>query len=113
MFEVSLTNDPYQYQQPYLPNGEPLELWIKFHEQQSAWIIETMTYKDYTFHGIKIVDNVNLLAQFSSKLPFGLACYSTNKIGPSLIDDFAEKISTLYTLTQEECDEIRQFYTGA
>lgn len=113
MLEVSaITNDPYQVHEVYLPNGEPLGLTLKFHEQQYAWIIEEMTYKDYVFHGIKIVDSMNLLFQFSSRLPFGLACYSTNKIGPSFIDDFAEKISTLYILTQEECDQIKSFFTG-
>ena len=114
MLEVTaITNDPSQQHEIYLPNGESLYLDVVFHEQQNAWVIESMTYLDYTFHGIHIVDNTNLISQFSSKLPFGLACYSSNKLGPTFIDDFADKISTLYILTEEECEEIKSFFTVA
>jgi len=113
MLEVSaITNDPMQEHTIYLPNGEPMGLKLKFLEAQYAWIIEELTYGDYTFYGINIVDSLNLLYQFSSKLPFGLACYSTNKLGPKFIDDFSDKISTLYILDEEEVGQIKSVFTG-
>ena len=113
MLEISaITNDPMQEHEIYLPDGEPMGLKLKFLEQQYAWIIEKLTYGDYVFYGLNIVDSLNLLYQFSSKLPFGIACYSTNKLGPKFIDDFSDKISTLYILTQEECAEIKTVFTG-
>lgn len=113
MLEVtSLTNDPAQEHQVFLPDGEPLGLKIRFQEQQHAWIIEELKYKDVYIYGIHIVDNLNLLYQYSSKLPFGLSCASSNGIGPSFIDDFADRISILYILTEEECAEIENFFTS-
>lgn len=113
MLEVSsITNDPVQEHEIYLPNGEVLELTLKFIEQQYMWIIESMTYQDRVWHGINIVDSINLFQQFSSRMPFGLACFSTNKLGPKFIDDFTDKVSTLYILTEEECAEIKKLFTG-
>ena len=113
MLEITaLTNDPAQEHEVYLPDGEPLHLKLRFQEQQNAWIIEELQYKDIYLYGIRIVDSLNLLYQFSYSLPFGLSCASSNGIGPSFIDDFADRISIMYILTEEECAEIKQFYTG-
>ena len=113
MLEVTaLTNDPAQEHEIYLPDGETLHLKVRFHEQQNAWVIEELAYKDIYLYGIHIVDSLNLLYQYSSKLPFGLSCASSNGIGPSFIDDFSDRISIMYILTEEECAEIKSFYTG-
>lgn len=109
----SITNDPYQDHQVYLPNGEPLGLKIKFEEQQYCWFIEEMNYLGQMFYNLKLVDSMNLLFQYQSKLPFGLALYSSNKLGPMFIDDFSDGVSKLYVLTKEECDEIKRFFTGS
>lgn len=113
MLEVSsLTNDPYQEHEVYLPDGQPLGLKIKFQEQQYTWFIEEMTYQNYEFHGLKIVDSINFLYQYSSKLPFGMACFSSNKLGPMFLDDFSSGVSKLYILTADECAGIKTFFTG-
>lgn len=102
-----------QEHQIFLPNGEKLGLKLKFVDQQYSWIIEELRYKDDYFYGIPVVDSLNMLDQFTYKLPFGLSCASSNGLGPTFIDDFADRISIMSIQTEEECKQIQEFFAGA
>lgn len=109
---TSITNDPYQKQTLFLPNGEAFTFQIYFRPMQYGWFIETLTYQDFVLNGVRITNSPNILFQFMNKLPFGLACYSKANREPTQQDDFSSGASTLYVLTQEECQAYLEIVRG-
>lgn len=109
---TSLTNDPYQKQTLFLPNGEPVVLYLYFRPMQYGWFIQRLEYGDFVLNGVRITNSPNILFQFMNKLPFGLACYSKDNREPTQQDDFTSGASVLYILTEEECQGYLEFVRG-
>lgn len=108
----NLTTAPLQVQTLILPDGSSLEMTIYFVPMQLSWFITNITYGAFQLNGIHIVNSPNMLNQFRSQIPFGIACYSTNNREPSQQQDFSSGASVLYLLTQAECQEYAEFLSG-
>ncbi len=109
---TSVTNDPYQKQTLFLPNGKTLTMFLYFRPMQYGWFIPELTYEGFTAKGIRITNSPNILFQFMNQIPFGLACFSKDNREPTLQDDFSSGASVLYLLTEEECQEYLEFVRG-
>ena len=53
-----------------------------------------------------------MLYQFQNQIPFGLACFSKANREPQLQQDFVSGASSLYILTQAECQEYATYIQG-
>lgn len=104
-----VTSNPLQKQTLVLPDGSSLSLVIYFRPLQQGWFINNLTYGTFVLNGLRITNSPNMLNQWRSLLPFGLACFSTANREPSLSQDFSSGASSLYILTQAEVDQYTEF----
>lgn len=110
MFKVQyLTANAKQKQTLIMPDGNKIFIEIFYSSLQLGWFISELTYNDFTVKGVRICNSANLLYQFQNQIPFGLACFSPSQREPMLIDDFFSEASILYVLTQEECEQYRDY----
>ena len=63
-------------------------------------------------NNMRIVNSPNMLHQYRNKIPFGLACFSITQREPNLQDDFSNAASTLYILTEAECQAFTEYLSG-
>lgn len=103
------TQNALQQQTLVLPDGTAFTLQIYFRPIQKGWFINSLVYGAFSVYGLRITNNPNLLYQWRNKLPFGLACYSTDNREPSLIGDFESGASTLYVLTPAEMASLTKY----
>jgi hypothetical protein len=101
---TSLTSAPLQTHTIILDSGATFRMQIYWVPLQQGWFITNLVYGDFTLNGMRICNNPNMLYQWQNKLPFGLACFSVNNREPSLQDDFSSGASSLYVLSQDECE---------
>lgn len=109
---ASITNDPYQKQTIFLPNGKSMSMFLYFRPMQFGWFIPELTYEDFILKGLRICNSPNMLFQFMNQIPFGLGCFSKENREPTQQDDFISGNSTLYILTEEECQEYLEYVRG-
>jgi len=109
---TSLTNDPFQKQTLFLPNGEALVLYLYFRPMQYGWFISQLVYGDFVLNEVRVTNSPNMLFQFMNKLPFGLACFSKDNREPTQQNDFISGAATLYILTEAECQAYLEFVRG-
>ncbi len=104
-----IASDALQKQTLVLEDGTALTLTLYFRPLQLGWFINELTYGSFTLQGMRVTNNPNMLNQWRSVLPFGLACYSTANREPSLQQDFSSGASKLYILTQAEVTEYADY----
>jgi len=109
----NVTPDPSQKTTLILPDGSSFDLELVFMPMQYAWVITKLSYQTFTVCGIRVVCSPNLLFQFSTQLPFGLACFTVDNRDPSLIQDFSSGNAKLYVLTAAEVLAYQQALRGA
>jgi hypothetical protein len=109
---TSVTADPYQKHNVFLPDGSAFSFLLYFRPQQLGWFLNDLTYQDFTLQGLRITNSPNMLFQFMNQIPFGLACFSKDDREPTLLEDFVSESSILYVLTEEECQEYLRFVRG-
>lgn len=102
---TTISDSPLQQQQIVLDTGGTFVFTLYFVPLQQGWFITELTYGDFTLHGLRITNSVNMLNQWRNLIPFGLACLSTANREPSLQQDFSSGASNLYILTQAECEQ--------
>ena len=108
MLSILATNDAFQTQTIILSDKTAVKLTIQYKPMQMGWFITSLEYGSFTFKGMRICTGINILHQFRNKLPFGIACLTTDNSEPLLIDDFKNGKATLYLLSLDEC----VLYTG-
>lgn len=109
MLEIQqVTNDPKQKRTLILPDGSTVDMQMRYVPMQLGWYLDYLVYGNFTIRGVRITNNVNILHQFMNIIPFGLACFSSQKREPTQLEDFQSGHSKLYILTAEET----QFYDG-
>lgn len=104
-----ITTDPLQQQSVVLPNGQQVLIQLYFRPMQFGWFFNLIQYSDFTLKGLRITNSPNMLYQWRNKIPFGIACYSTELREPQLQQDFASNNSKLYLLTAAEVEVYREF----
>lgn len=109
---TSLTADPYQKHNVFLPDGSSFSFLLYFRPLQLGWFLNEIIFEDFTARGIRITNSPNILFQFMNQIPFGLACFSKDNREPTLLEDFVSGNSVLYVLTEDECQEYLRFVRG-
>lgn len=113
MFQVqNLTNAPKQIQTLVMPDGSQIAIELYFISLQLGWFINSLVYKNFVLTGLRVTNSPNMIYQFRNKVPFGIACFSSQDREPTLIDDFASGASKLYILTADEVDYYTRFLSG-
>jgi hypothetical protein len=115
MFQIeNLTDNALQVQTLILEDGTSILMTLYFSQVAQGWFIQNLTYGTFILSGFKVVNSPNLLYQWQNILPFGLACFSINNnaIDPSFVGDFLSGNSSLYILTQAECQQYAEFLSG-
>lgn len=107
-----ITSDPYQRQTVVLADGTQVALTLLYRPLQQGWFITELVYKGTTVNGRRVVNSPNMLHQFRSTLPFGLACFSLTPREPTLQEDFSSGQTSLYVLTADEVDQFTEYLTG-
>jgi hypothetical protein len=110
MLEVtSLIEHPRQSH--ILPIGDlDAELLLEFRETQNAWFM-TLTYQGRTVSNVRVTRTPNLLTQFKSSFPFGLAVDTSHGQDPLTLDAWVNG-STLYILAEAEVEQVEAAYYG-
>ena len=115
MFLVTgISQYSYQKQRLILPNGDPILLTIQFKPLQFGWFITDLEYAPTSFvlEGARIVVSPNMLYQYKNKIPFGLACFTTNNQEPTQQQDFVSGFAKLYILSEAEVAEFARRING-
>lgn len=107
-----ITSDPLQKQTLILDDGTRIECTFYFRPLQQGWWLESISYGDFSLSGLRIVTSPNFLQQYKNKIPFGLACYTTDNGEPKLQQDFSSGYATIYVLSSDEVIELQNFYDG-
>lgn len=107
-----ITSDALQKQTLVLPDGTTLELTIYFVQMQYGWFITNLAYGNFVLNNLRITNSPNMLHQFRNKIPFGLACFSTNDREPSQQEDFSSNASILYILSADEVAQYGDYLSG-
>lgn len=103
MYKIQqITADPSQQQTLVLPNGAQIAFAMQYLPGQQAWAANVTYGSSFGLNGILLVNNPNLLQQWSNLIPFGMACFSSGAREPSQIQDFQSGYSALYILSAED-----------
>lgn len=98
---LQITDYARQKQTIPLPDGSSFSFTLYYTTRQNGWFID-VTYGTFTVNGMRVCSSPNILHQFANKLPFGIACFTKNKLEPYFQQDFLEGNSSLYLLSAEE-----------
>lgn len=75
------------------------------------WFID-VAYQGIEIKGMRVCHNINLLAQYSKILNFGLYVEMDGATEPALIDDFSTGRVLLNILDESEIDQIEAGYSA-
>lgn len=107
---TGLTSTPSQTFQ--VPIAEDVaNITLNYRPSIQMWFID-ITYQGIDIKGIRICHNLNLLAQYSAILKFGLYVEMDGSVEPSLIDDFSTGRVKLNILDESELDTIKSGYSN-
>lgn len=112
MFQVNVTDNPIQDLTLILPDSSLIQLEIRFIPMQYSWVLNSLTYGSFQLSGRRIVTSPNFLNQYSSIIPFGMACYTAQLRDPQLQKDFSLNNFQLYVLSQDEVYEYINWLSG-
>ena len=101
----NITDAPLQTQTLILPNGNSFSITMYYVPLQYGWFFTNITYQSFVLNTLRITNNGNMLYQWQEILPFGIACFSMSNREPTQQQDFLSGASSLYILTQAECQQ--------
>jgi hypothetical protein len=108
MIEVEgITATPDQTFFVVIPEGS-IDIRLMFKPAISMWYMN-ISFKTFSFNGIKLVDCQNLLSQYENIIPFGIHIVSGG-VDPFLINDFSSGRAVFNVIDQSEIAEINQAY---
>lgn len=113
MYKIDqISSNAIQTQKITLPDATTFDITIRFVPLQFGWFIDSLAYGDFTLEGYRIVTSPNILNQFINRLPFGLACFTSNNQEPTQQEDFSSGYANLYILTAAEVIEWQDILRG-
>lgn len=87
-----------------------IDFTLKYFPAVRMWFID-ITVDDIEIKNIRICHNLNLLAQYSNILNFGIFVDVNGITEPVLVDDFSAERATLNLLTSDEISIINEGYS--
>lgn len=100
-----VTADAFQKQTFVLDSGDVFEITLYYRPNQLGWFIWELVFGDFVLNNVRVCVSPNLLYQYQNKLPFGIACFSTDGREPTLQEDFESGAAKLYVLSPAEVAE--------
>lgn len=99
-----ITNQPNQNMTVNLPGGTILVITMLYRDSQLGWFFTGINWNNgqWIENGRRIVTHPNMLRQYKSILPFGMACFTVNNREPTQLQDFASGASNLFILSAQE-----------
>lgn len=94
-----------------LNDGSTFELGLVFKPLQQGWYL-SVTYGDFTVTNMRLCCVYNVLEQFSNRLPFGLACFTTQNQEPMFPQDFKASNAALCVLDETDLNNLEAFYAS-
>lgn len=107
-----VTSAPYQRQAVILGDGSQVSLTLLYRPLQQGWFLTELSYKGTVLTGRRVVNSPNMLHQYRTQIPFGLACFSAGNREPSFQQDFSTGASKLYVLTAADVAAYQRYLTG-
>ena len=99
----TLTADAKQYTTWTLGNGEEVELYFEYKENQLGWFLGLKYGNDIDYKNIRLTTHPNILRAFINTIPFGMMITTLDGLEPMGIDDLSSGYCEIYMLTQTEC----------
>lgn len=100
-----LTTDASQQMTLVTDANDTVPLGLRFLPRQQLWRFN-IAYKSFSDNGNILQCSPNILRQYKNNIPFGIACTSTDSLGPLYLDDFTTGRIKLYLLTADEVQQI-------
>ena len=107
----TISQDPIQDIVITLETGEQVLTRLRYLPTIKRWIMN-LTYGTKTINGIMLCVHPNLLKQFKSSIPFGIAIKSKFNLDPTEVDDFANGNTTFYILNATEVKQVNDYIFG-
>lgn len=105
LFLDRLTNDPAQQYTLIGENGEQIQFFLRYLPRQQSWLFN-ISYGNFVLNGAMLHLSPNILRQWRTVIPFGLAVMSTDNYEPYYITDFVTNRIQLFLLNSTEVAEI-------
>lgn len=104
---TSLTTSANQFHELVLDNNQSAKFTLRYYPRMFSWFFD-IEYEDIVINNVKLVLHPNILRQFKSKLPFGLAIYTDNGslVEPFQITDFQTGRVYLAILNSDEVQQV-------
>ena len=101
---TGLTDDPAQTNTVILEDGSTAILSLNYSPQQTGWFFGIQyPFNGFVLTGQRLCAFPNVLTQFSSKIPFGIACVTTNNTEPLGQETFVDGTTDMYLLNSNDC----------
>ena len=108
----NVTADPTQQQTLILDDGTRIDFTMYFRPMMYGWFFEKLVYGDFVLNSSRIVTSPNMLQQYKNVIPFGIACYTSDKQEPKLLQDFSSGYAKLYLLSAAEVIQLSEYLSG-
>ena len=90
-------------------NGDTVSMTLYFNPAVQEWFFD-LEWKTFALKGTRVFSSPNILSQYESIIPFGLACITDGIGEPFLVNDFSSGRVNIYLLSPEEVIEVQDFY---
>lgn len=107
---TSVTNDANQILAVVLDDGTKVNMTLSYCPNQLGWFY-SLTYKTFSVTNRRIVNSPNMLRQFRTFIPFGLACLVVDGYEPIYQSDFISNRAALYILNEQDVTETETLIT--
>ncbi len=91
-----------------LPDQSTCTLTLYFDDLQTGWFCD-VAYQDFAVKGMRVTCNLNILAQHSNILPFGLACFTNQGQEPQFLQDFVAGNASLCLLDETDLANLETY----
>ncbi len=88
-----------------------ITLTFRFMPAAQMWFVD-IEFDEFVARGMRVVQTLNLLVQYSENIPFGLLVESTDDGDPFLINDFSSERIVMNVLSSDEVETIDAALAG-
>lgn len=92
-------------------NGDTVSITLYFNPAVQEWFFD-LEWINFILKGTRVFSNPNILSQYESIIPFGLAVITEGGGEPFLVNDFSSGRVNMYLLPPEEVIEVQEFYVA-
>lgn len=102
---TNLTSDAKQQTTLLLDDGSQATLLLEYRPNQLAWFYD-LTWGDLAIKGQRLVPSPNIIRQFRTRLPFGIAILTAGNVELMSQQDFTNGNATVYQLDATDVTDV-------